>query len=670
MLQPSNTNLQNVLKQNTSIKIDSGCFVEYNMNMLTNLTESSVTGPEYKVFTDGRKPFKKLFPLDTIIKPFRPNKAGIKYAILGDIASTDFRDPSTVDYNVNYRMYYPGLDTYYKYWVSNIGDGGTITITYPKTIVANKIVAKFEISHATPPTWRIYATPAGGSEGLLTSGTNSDIPSFSSGNNDSGVLTIYYTGSAWTTNASLHNPSAYVSLSSIKLTFGGVSSKFIGVIEFAPIWVKDISSDVVDFQITKNSSNDPEGILPVGMVTANSLTINLNKYNESAMQILSYDKSNSYTIDASKIYMYKQVKLNPYLKIFHSNGAYGSGSNKYDRVDQGVFYIDNWDTSEYNEVNVRALDSASILQLTIPPTTLCENYSVTAILRRLLDSVGFTNYKFNTTKNDQSIITPNYWWSDESKTVWQSIQELCRDTQMTAVVDESDILQFYSRDYLYSNRSSVWAFTAEQSGNTLANIESFNKKDLPSANQVKIIWRSAVTSNYTNASDIIWKSDNTFLAAAALLDDLGSSTVSTYDSDGNVISAAYLSLDPITYSEYSNQKSLYAFTGYLVIEDEIIEYDAIQYKIILLNNTTINNVAYLAGQEAYVDITSATDLFKYRGLAKAGSANFNPTNKYRIKSRGAFGTGPSSGGPGYPHRAGTDAQLGSWTVKQVTYSNA
>ena len=67
---------------------------------------------------------------------------------------------------------------------------------------------------------------------------------------------------------------------------------------------------------------------------------------------------------------------------------------------------------------------------------------------------------------------------------------------------------------------------------------------------------------------------------------------------------------------------------------------------------------------------SATDLFKYRGLAKAGSANFNPTNKYRIKSRGAFGTGPSSGGPGYPHRAGTDAQLGSWTVKQVTYSNA
>ena len=100
MLQPSNTNLQNVLKQNTSIKIDSGCFVEYNMNMLTNLTESSVTGPEYKVFTDGRKPFKKLFPLDTIIKPFRPNKAGIKYAILGDIASTDFRDPSTVDYKI------------------------------------------------------------------------------------------------------------------------------------------------------------------------------------------------------------------------------------------------------------------------------------------------------------------------------------------------------------------------------------------------------------------------------------------------------------------------------------------------------------------------------------------------------------------------------------------
>lgn len=659
MLQSTNTNLKNVLKQNTSIKMDIGCYIEYNMNMLTNLTSASVSGPAYKTFANNRQPFKKLFPLDTIIKPFRPNGAGIKYAIFGDMASGDYRNPTSIDYNLSYRYYYPGLDTYYKYWVSNINDGGTISITYPKTIIANKITLKFEISHATPATWTIYGTPVGGSEATLLSGTSSDIPAFGSGVYNAGVLTIYYTGSAWTTNASLHNPEAYVSLTSIKTTFPGVSGKYIGVIEFAPIWVKDISSNLVNFSISKTSSSNSEGQLPIGMVTANSLSLNINSYNSSSMDILNYDRANTYALNANKIYMYKQIQFKPYFKVYHSNGAYGSNPDKYDKIDQGIFYLDSWETSEFNEVSLIALDAAKILQETIPPTILCENYSATAILRRLLDSIGFTSYKFNTITNDQSIISPNYWWSDDNKTVWQCIQELCTDTQMLATVDENGILQFYSRDYLYSNRSDVWEFTSETNNGILPNIVSLSKKDISSANQVIVRWRSAVTSNYEQNSDIIWKSDPTFLAAAALTQDLNSTDVSTYDSDGNVVLAKYIYLTPVTTSDYQNQQSLYSFSGYLVVEDEIIEYDAIQYQYDALDNSGIN----------YIDIKSNSDLFKYRGLSKVGSENFKPTGKYRIKSRGAFGTGPSTGNPGYPHRAGTDEQLNSWTVKEVYFKN-
>lgn len=659
MLQSTNTNLKNVLKQNTSIKMDIGCYIEYNMNMLTNLTSTSITGPSYKTFSNNRQPFKKLFPLDTIIKPFRPNVAGIKYAILGDMTSGDHRDPTSIDYNLNYRYYYPGLDTYYKYWVSNINDGGTITITYPKTIIANKVILKFEISHATPATWTIYGTPTGGSEGTLLSGTSSDIPAFASGVYNAGVLTIYYTGSTWTTNASLHNPNSYVSLTSIKTTFSGVSGKYIGVIEFAPIWVKDISSNLVSLSISKTSSSNSEGQLPIGLVTANSLSLNINSFNSSSMDILNYDKLNSYAFNTNKIYMYKQIQVKPYFKVYHSNGAYGSNPDQYDKIDQGIFYIDSWETSEFNEVSLIALDAAKILQETIPPTMLCENYSVTAILRRLLDSIGFTSYKFNTISNDQSIISPNYWWSDDNKTVWQCIQELCTDTQMLGTVDENGILQFYSRDYLYSNRSDVWEFTSETHNGILPNIASLNKKDLSSANQVIVRWRSAVTSNYEQNSDVIWKSDPTFLAAAALTQDLNSTDVSTYDSDGNVTLAKYIYLTPVTTSDYQNQQSLYSFSGYLVVEDEIIEYDAIQYQYDALDNSGIN----------YIDIKSNSDLFKYRGLSKIGSENFKPTGKYRIKSRGAFGTGPSTGNPGYPHRAGTDEQLNSWTVKEVYFKN-
>lgn len=642
--------LQDHLKQSSSIKMLPGCLIEYNMNALTNLTESSITGPSYAV-VGNKDAFRKIFPLDSVIKSNRPPYAGVKYAIFGDMVAGDYRDPRTTTYPLNYRLYYPGVETHYKYWVSNEGQGGTITITYPKTIVSNKITVKFEVSHAVPPTWTVYGTPAGGSEGSLATGTNSDIPTISQAN--PGVLNLYYTGSTWSTNAALHNTSAQVSLTSIKLTFGGVASKYIGVIEFSARWVKNISDTLVSISINKESSSSRDDILPVGNVTANSANISLNKYNSSAMQILPYDKSNSFAIDTSKIYLYKDVELKPYFDIYHSSGVSGTSPNQYDRVYQGTFFVDSFSIKEYGDTDIVALDGAKVLQETLCPPVLCEGYSVTAIFRRLLDNIGFTNYNFNLATNDQSIISPNYWWSDDSTTVWQAIQELCRDTQMTAVFDENNVLQFYSRDYMYGTRSSSWDFNSAANGSTLPNIISLDKQELPSANQVKILWQSAVTSNYERNSDPIWKSDTTYLAAAALIDDLDSTSVVDGTPDRYIrirpISTVGNLEDP-TGTQFADQLVLYAFSGFLVIEDEIIEYDGIEYDY------------WVSGvKQTPVLIRTDSDIFKYRALADAGSQNFKPSGRYKIKNRGAFNTTV------VPHRSGSEDQVTSWTVNGVTF---
>ena len=638
----ASSQLKDVLKQSSTIKSGVGCLVEYNMNLLTNLDADNITGPAYATI-EGKEAYKKIFPLDTIIKSNRPAFAGVKYAIFGDISSGDYRDPRTTTYPLNYRMYYPGIDTIYKYWVSPIGAGGTIAITYPKTIITNKIVVKFEVSHATPPTWTVYGTPVGGSETQLATGVDTAIPSFSSPTN-AGVLTLYYTGSAWTTNASLHNVSAYVSLTSIKLTFGGVASKYIGIIEFSPRWVKDISDYIVSLDINKESSSDSTDIIPVGQITANSLTMQLNNYNSTAMQILTYDRADTFAFDPTKTYLYKQVELRPFFKIYHANGALGTSPNKYDDVYQGTFYIDSFRISQYNDVNLVALDGAKILQETLCPPVLCENYSVTAIIRRLLDNIGFTNYKFNLTATDKSVISPNYWWADDTKTVWEAIQEVCRDTQMTALFDENNILQFYSREYMYSVRTADWAFTSTLDGTTLPNVISLEKQELPSANQVKVLWQSAVTSNYEQNADVLWKSDTTFLGAAALTADMDTTSVV----DGTP--TAYMSLQPLVTTEYENVQSLYSFSGYLAIEEEIVEYDGIEYEYIDLSNAKQTQL-----------ITSSSDVFKYRSLALPGGENFKPSGRYKIKNRAAFGTIIA------PHRAGTDAQTASWTINQVVF---
>jgi len=609
------------LEQSTSVNLNIGCTVEYNMNRLVD--DLVVTGADI-VKPDGSKPFKKLFPVDSIIKANRPYGAGIKYGITGDIGSGTYKDPRASTYQLDYRTYYPGIDTYYKYWLSAISTGVDLTIGYPKTILTNKVVARFEISHSTPGTWNIYLNGSS-----VASGTSAQIKAFSSGTYDAGTLTLYYNGSAWVTTepATLGSP---VSVTSLRLTTGAVSGKYIGVIELAPKWVVDISDAMTDMSISKESSTSSEDILPIGKVSANSLSLNLASY-EAARKIISFDKT--FTLNASKIYLYKQIEIRPYYKLYNADQT-------YEKINQGVFYLDNWSISEFGDILLTALDGAKILQDVIAPSIICEGYSTTAILRRLLDTVGVTNYKFNMADSDTSIFTPRFWWTDDSKPVWNAIQELCRDSQMTAIFDENNVLQFYTRDYMFSSTKSIdWSFRYNADGSNLPNIISFSKNELASANQVKILWNSVTTSEYTGNSQPLWKSGNTSMGALSLDQDLPVSTGA----------GGYINLSPITVNSYESKRVLYEYNGYLVIDSEIIEYDAIQYEYVSGNSKT------------QVWVTTESDVLKYLGLANAGSANYQPTGKYRIKTRGAFNTTPAD------HFAAASTILNSWSGYEVKW---
>ena len=610
------------LEQNTNINLNIGCTIEYNMNRLVDnivVTGADISKP------DGSKPFKKLFPVDSIIKANRPIGAGVKYGITGDVGSGTYRDPRASTYPLDYRTYYPGADTYYKYWLSAISTGVDLTITYPKAVLTNKVVAKFEISHSTPGTWNIFLNGSS-----VASGTSAQIKAFGAGTYDAGTLTIYYNGTAWVTTepATLGAP---VSITALKLTTGGVASKYIGVIELCPKWVVDISDAITDMSISKESSTSSEDILPIGKVSANSLSLGLVSY-ETPRKIISFDKT--FTFDASKIYLYKQVEVNPYYKLYNSDQT-------YEKINQGVFYLDNWSSSEYGDISLTALDGAKILQEVIAPSIICEGYSTTAILRRLLDSVGFTNYKFNMSATDTSIFTPKFWWTDDSKPVWNAIQELCRDSQMTAIFDENNVLQFYTRDYMFSSAKSVdWSFRYNADGSNLPNIISFSKNDLSSANQVKVLWNSVTTSEFTGNSQPLWKSGNTSMGALSLDQDLPVS----------VGVGGYINLSPITVNSYESKRVLYEYNGFLVIDSEIIEYDAIQYEYVY------------NGAKTQVWITTESDVLKYLGFSSVGSANYQPTGKYRIKARGAFNTTPAN------HYAAASTILNSWSGYEVRWS--
>jgi hypothetical protein len=614
----ASSSLKTLLEQQSTIIINAGCTVEYNMNILVdNIVVSGADISRTDSANNVYYPFKKLFPVDSVIKQNRPVKAGIKYAIVGDVGLNTYRNPKSSEYALSYRTYYPGAESTYKYYVSDKSTGLDVTATYPKTILTNKIVVRFELGHSTPSTWTIYS----GSTQLAT-GTSADIKSSSS--SDAGTVTIYYNGTSWVKvePTSISSP---INMTSLRVTTSGVSGKYIGLIEMSPRWVKDITDRVVDFDITKETSSGSDDILPVGSVTANSLSLSAVSY-EDPRDVISFDKTMSF--NSAKTYMYKGIELSPYFKIYHTDGAITDSSGKYDKINQGLFYVDSWSISEFGNISVTALDGARILQQMIAPSIVCKDYTTVAIVRTLLDNIGFTNYNFNITSTDTSIFSPRYWWTDDGGTVWDSIQRLCRDSQMVAVFDENNVLQFYTREYLFSTVGKTpLEFRYSASGSNLANILSLEKQDLPSANQVKVLWKSVTTNNYTGNSQPIWASNERNLGALSLEGDMAAipgQTTGPYSLSGT---NTYIKLNLVVANDALESNILNEYSGYLIIDSEIIEYDAIQYEYKDLSGVTQTK-----------DITSGSEALKYLGLSQPGASNYQPNGKYRIKTRGAFGT--------------------------------
>ena len=622
-----NTALQNLLKTQTSLNISAGATIEYNLNIMVNKIKATSNGADHTL--SGA--FKKLFPIDTIYKPFRPLSPGIKYLIYTvgntDTTTNSFANPRSIDPGTKPRLYYPGSTTYYKYWLGPKNTNIDISLEYfdddidnpivVKNILTNKIVARFETSHDTPTSWTITVTK---SDGSTVSKTGTAL-------NSNGEAVIHYNGTDW----SLIEPEIYNATQSIKKVSlsatNSNSGKFLAVLELSPKWIKDLSNDVKTFDITKETGADNSSMLPVGTLTANTLNISINKFRQGFIDLVEYDKD--LIMDNTKTYLCKNAIIKPYIKVINGSDTYN--------INQGLYYILNWNMSEFGEADILALDSAKILQETMCPELLVQDSPITSIIRRLLDSIGFSNYKINVKKDeqgkiiDESISTVRYWWTEPNKTVWEAIQELCRDIQMNAFVDENNILNFYSRDYIYdSSKNSVFDFTSETDGTVLPNIMSLNLQELPSVNEVKVLWSAPQSSQYDGASSPLWKSEESFLGAGALAKPLA---------DAEPIDPNdYFILSDNTLSPNQNIRSLFNYSGYVLINNEIIEYDGIEYQYVPLDSNDNNPIPVI--------IKSASDISKYRALSKAGysnindvnSAYFRPTGRYKIKTRGALQT--------------------------------
>jgi len=696
--------LDNVFYNDTSVKTDISCLLEYNMNALIDgvsvenvevdntytsdsayraqISYKGVGGTPVGYPIDGPIPFKKLFPLESVVNAYRPSASGIKYLVpgIGDNFTSKTGVNSAIRYSsIEYpsdkpRLYYPGISTPYKYWLGAKNKNIALKVTYKhdaaswtaskkdgplpagnKNAIANKIVVKFEKHHSKPISAWVVITKSNGE--VLP---NVALPVADQGADWSGEIVLYYNGTAWSST----DPKSYGNTQEIKSIQVNAmvpqvvnTSAAIGVIEISARWIKDVSSDLISMSITQESSSQDASMLPVGDVNSNTLQLDMANYSQASSRFITreYDRNSAY-FETGLTYLAKGVKATPYFKVYHPNATYVSGS--YDRVEQGEYFIDTYSISEFGEYSITCLDGAKQLMETMCPDIICQNYPATAIIRRLLDSVGFTKYNMNLFKvndkvSDDSVPQINYWWTEDTQTVWEALQEICKDIQFNAFFDKSGVLQFYSRNYIYdTNREVNWEFYYDKEGIILPNIVSFSKSEIPSSNSVKIIWSSPITSNYTGNSESLWTSPEYYLTAGGL-----ESAMSTTSDEFTI---GTQTIDP-----YAKQESLYNFTGFVLIDSEIIEYDAIGYQYTDQEDVFVENVW----------IESAADISKYRYFAKSGAkdvnnyqetAYFKPNGRYRIKKddygklvgRGALGTTAAA------HLTANES-MSNWKVWQV-----
>ena len=129
--------LTKLLYENSSIRIGAGCTIEYNMNsLLDNISVDYDNAIESGYLIDGTtiNPFKKLFPIDSIAKPFRPIESGVKYYIMwnADLNAHAYSEFNTLPYpkSTQPRLYYPAVTNFYKYWVTPVNSTFNITARY------------------------------------------------------------------------------------------------------------------------------------------------------------------------------------------------------------------------------------------------------------------------------------------------------------------------------------------------------------------------------------------------------------------------------------------------------------------------------------------------------------------------------------------------------------
>lgn len=585
---PASPEFKNILRNTIEAYASFRVLAEWNINRY-----------QKPVVTNGAEADQEYFPFASVVEPRRPAKGGIMKMRIDE----GFIQPQYMNAVPTARFYVASEDDMYHYWSSATKtttlSGGSylfdaeqkLAAVYPESVYTNKLVIGLETTNAKPVNFRVQvttkATPAEGD--WTTVATNPTI-------NADGQVALYLQA-----NGSWSSTPYYANITQIRgvrlaVTSMNQPNSRLSVIEIGPRIHNDISDYLINWDASYELS-DTSNIAPIGRASSNTANVTLSNTD------LRFNNDNP-----SSLYfglMDRNIKVTGDFGLKLANGS-------YEYVRQFTMYTENVSNSDDMTVSLNLKDSSMFMQDDLIPSLYLEDHTIGAIIWKLLDIAGFTNYYYNVKQDDSQIIP--FFWTQGDKSLWDEIAGLAETTQTAVYFDENDIMRIRTKsDAFDTSRAVDWDLRATSAPGLLANIIDVSQDRSFDSNAVDVTYYKTAFSDFQNGipkMEVLWEPEDTILLRATPL--VQSITASS----------EWLVM-------HQSKALVWPYAGLVNIEGEVIRYEGKDYyyydKNGVLQHETIKN----ADEKKVIDTEKSSEALAWKNYFSGWM---------KITKRGEFGT--------------------------------
>lgn len=515
----------------------------------------------------------------------------------------------------------------YKYFVSD--DSSTsISAIYEKNITTNKIVLKFN-TIMTVPTINVFLN----GNRITVDGVHDIVLPNNSDGKCTGLLTLYWNGSAWTKNkwGTQSNPtmpkfsstgSLPLSTTINKITVTQISADTntefesytsdnvyndlyrMQLVEVSPRLEIDLSDFVQELSIDK--SLDSKGSnLPISSMNTNDARITLSGIpvmsGSTIVPIFSSQSNKPSTILSNM--------LRKNIKFYINFNLQSYNKTSYDTyIPGGVFYSDSWGENDIQTVDVQCFDISRYLQSTPVPDYVANLKNVFEVITNILDLAGFTDYDYDslyTICNSKSspLDLSYYYCNSKDSTILDALNQIFLAYQIGAYIDEYGVMKFLSLHNILSSTTSLLDISESSvigNGYSVSNNAKPGKislryqtpkiKQSPSLQNVKNVnIKESPSFIYTTSNDVVWQQQTIDSVGFNYLDE-------TMEEDANVFKLNNNDLLDIFHTFNLNND------GYAAIESEIVSFVYKEYEISNIAKTQLVTVSVKNNLELSAEI--------------------------------------------------------------------